>query len=119
MRPRLSRCEGCGATDTLQRHHPNREDYPALVVILCQACHTAADVELGLWGHGPKKVKTCTICGEQFTNYSHSRVKTCSRRCLSEAGRRNAAKRWHRGSLSPTSPASPTASPSASTDLGR
>jgi 5-methylcytosine-specific restriction endonuclease McrA len=41
-------------------------------------------------------MKTCAVCGKDFSDYSHIRAKTCSRGCLSELGRRNARKRWDR-----------------------
>lgn len=58
------------------------------------------DPDAALWeeGYRPRKApKVCAVCGATFTEYSHSRVKTCSRECLSEAGRRNAAKRKTHG----------------------
>jgi hypothetical protein len=115
MLPRLTRCEGCGTTtDRLERHHPEYDE-PGIVVILCRPCHTKADQDAGYQPR--RKVKVCTICGSSFTNYTHSRAKTCSKRCLSEAGRRNAAKRWHPGSLNPTFAESPAESRSEWTAL--
>ena len=93
--PTLNVCEHCGGTSQLQRHHPNLQDAES-VVILCQRCHAAEHVRLGTWGQGPKKPKTCVVCGKDFSDYSHIRAKTCSRACLSELGRRNARKRWGR-----------------------
>lgn len=87
-------CIDCGSTKSLQRHHPDH-DKALDVVILCQPCHVKAEQETGTWGSGPRTVKVCPICDAEFTNYSHIRVKTCSRGCLSELGRRNAMKRWH------------------------
>jgi hypothetical protein len=94
--PTLTDCEHCGATSTLQRHHPDINDALS-VVILCQACHAEEHVRLGTWGLGSKKPKTCVVCKKVFSVYSHTRVKTCSPACLSELGRRNARKRWHPG----------------------
>jgi hypothetical protein len=91
--PALSACEYCGSASDLQRHHPNLNDALS-VVILCQPCHAAEHVRLGTWGQGSKKPKQCVVCGREFSDYSHTRVKTCSRDCLAEAGRRNARKRW-------------------------
>src|SRR3990167_9383846 len=85
-------CQKCGNPENVQRHHPNHEDALS-VEFLCQSCHTTADQELGRWGSGNRKPKTCVVCGSVFTNYSHSRVKTCGRACLSEIGRRNSLKR--------------------------
>jgi len=101
--PVIQPCEECGTTERVQRHH---EDYekPEEVRFLCQSCHTKRDMERGIWGNHLKKnyratrfktPRTCPICGRSFSNYTHSRVKTCSRACLSELGRRNAMKRWH------------------------
>jgi hypothetical protein len=94
--PKLNACVRCGSTLLLQRHHPNPDD-ALTVVILCQVCHAKEHVALGTWGRGEKKVKTCVVCGKDFSDYSHSRVKTCSPICLSELGRRNARKRWDKG----------------------
>jgi hypothetical protein len=91
--PQLPPCQACGSTVNVQRHHPNHEDALS-VEFLCQRCHTCADQQYGKWGRGPKRTKVCVVCGGEFTNYTHSRVKTCSRTCLSELGRRNAFKRW-------------------------
>lgn len=91
--PKPSACERCGTTSQLHRHHPNLQDATS-VVILCQRCHAAEHVRRGDWGRGAKKPKTCVVCGREFSNYSHTRVKTCSPTCLSELGRQNARKRW-------------------------
>jgi protein-arginine kinase activator protein McsA len=110
--PTPTACEHCGSTSHLQRHHPNLQDATS-VVILCQTCHAAEHVRLGTWGQGSKKPKTCVVCGTEFSDYSHVRVKTCSPTCLSELGRRNARKRWGNAmtdlapSATPSSPRSP------------
>jgi hypothetical protein len=93
--PKLTACAHCGSTSRLQRHHPDLSD-ALCVVILCQPCHAAEHVRHGTWGSGPRKPKTCVVCGKDFSDYSHIRAKTCSRACLSELGRRNARKRWDR-----------------------
>jgi hypothetical protein len=113
--PTLTRCELCGSAERLHRHHP---DYakPEEIVVVCIHCHAKMDLRDGT--RRTKKPKVCTVCGATFTNYSHSRVKTCSRPCLSEAGRRAAMKRWGGGTSSRQSAESPTASPLESTDLG-
>jgi hypothetical protein len=36
-------CAKCGATERLERHHPDHENAPNHVVILCRPCHTATD----------------------------------------------------------------------------
>ncbi len=92
--PKLEECERCGATENLQRHHPDPND-ALFVNILCQGCHTEDHLKDGSWGQGRKKIKTCVNCGKPFSNYSHTRVKTCGKNCLSELGRQNAYKRWH------------------------
>jgi len=92
--PTMKRCEHCETTtERLQRHHPDLAK-PVDVIVLCQPCHTGEHLRTGTWGSGPRPAKVCPICGSTFTDYSHSRVKTCGRECLSEMGRRNAAKRW-------------------------
>jgi hypothetical protein len=93
--PKLNACEHCDNTSRLQRHHPNLQDAES-VVILCQPCHAAEHVRLGTWGTGSKKAKICAVCKKVFSDYSHSRVKCCSRECLTELGRANARKRWDR-----------------------
>lgn len=95
--PKLPPCEKCGSTVNVQRHHADHQ--AALSVeFLCQPCHTIEDYRLGRWGRGKKKAKVCAECGKEFTNFTHSRVKLCSKACRSEAGRRNALKRWRTGS---------------------
>lgn len=92
--PKLPNCQKCGTNRNIQRHH--RDHQNALCVeFLCPKCHAKTEIQQnGTWGRGLKKEKTCTVCGLVFSNYTHSRVKTCSRECLSEIGRRNASKRW-------------------------
>ena len=113
--PVLSACERCESTSALQRHHPNINDALS-VVILCQPCHAKEHVARGTWGIGSKTPNTCAVCAKEFSDYSDARVKTCSRACLSELGRRNARKRWDRASTdlepsaTPSSPRSPNSS---------
>lgn len=105
--PTMTGCERCGSTNRLQRHHPDYTQ-PTTIIVLCQTCHVKADMEDG--SRRKRQPKACTVCGTTFTQYSHSRVKCCSKDCLSELGRRNAQKRWGtRGSSSQTSPVLPPA----------
>jgi hypothetical protein len=107
--PAMTICDDCGAVDNLQRHHP---DYlrPEEVIILCQRCHTNIHLLFGTWGNGPKTLRACVICGQDFIPKHSKKGVTCSRACLSELGRRNARKRWGSGPKSPTYPESPAAS---------
>jgi hypothetical protein len=91
--PQVPPCQRCSSSVNVQRHHKNHQDALS-VAFLCQTCHTTADQKLGKWGCGNKKPKVCVVCGGEFTNYTHTRVKTCGKECLSEIGRRNARKRW-------------------------
>ena len=100
-------CEKCGATESVQRHHPDITK-PLEIVWLCQACHVAADMADGRWGKGPRPSKPCKVCGKLFTPSHSKKHNTCSRACLSEIGRRNAMKRWTGVASEP--PASPAAS---------
>jgi len=91
--PKLKRCERCGITKVkLNRHHANYQ-HALSVEVLCTTCHVKADQEIRQ--RPIRKVKTCSVCGIAFSAYTHSRVKTCGKRCLTEMGRRNAFKRWH------------------------
>ena len=91
--PTLPPCQRCGRKENVQRHHPNLDD-ALCVEFLCQKCHTTEHLTSGSWGCGPKRAKICTVCGKEFMNYTHTRVKTCGPKCLSEIGRINAYKRW-------------------------
>lgn len=107
--PMLERCEECGGTDGLERHH---DDYsrPKDVRVLCQTCHIKADQAIGV--RSTKKQKLCAICGTLFMPRHSKKHSTCSPACLSEAGRRNASKRWGSSGQKvngPTCPESPTA----------
>ena len=47
------KCRECGAEKSLHRHHPEPEDYPDWVVVLCARCHShvhhgALDLEVDL-----------------------------------------------------------------------
>ena len=48
----LVKCEECGSTNNLQRHHDDLSR-PLDVKVLCQQCHTNRDMELGKWGRRP------------------------------------------------------------------
>lgn len=89
---RLVACERCGATEDLQRHHPDRAT-PDVAEVLCQNCHTAEHMATGTWGKGPKQPRVCVVCGNTFMHGKRT-TKTCGRNCLSELGRRNALRRW-------------------------
>lgn len=41
----VDKCEFCGATETLVRHHPDY-DYPLIVVVCCKSCHGYIHAEL-------------------------------------------------------------------------
>jgi len=89
--PTMEKCEACGETRGLQRHHP---DYfqPTRIEILCRKCHILADQRDG---YAPKKQrKACKVCGKMFLPTHTKNHSTCSRECLTEIGRRNAEKRW-------------------------
>lgn len=87
-------CGQCGSTENLQRHHRTYtvSDYE----ILCQSCHALADLRDG--SRRQKQTKNCVICGSPFMPSHSKKHTTCSEPCLSELGRRNAAKRWHSSS---------------------
>lgn len=91
--PKPSPCERCGSGVLVQRHHPDHQDALS-VIFLCQACHAEEETARGTWGHGRRKVKKCALCGAEFSNYTHSRVKLCSDSCRRKVGRINAHKRW-------------------------
>ena len=80
-------CEDCGSTRRLERHH---HDYskPLDVRVLCHRCHMREHARLNL----PRRMKRCAICPREFLPNHSKNHKTCSRECLSEIGRRNAAK---------------------------
>ena len=89
-------CEACGSVNRLQRHH---HDYSKRteVTILCQSCHSQADLADGT--RKAKEMKSCKLCGTAFMP-THSKNHTlCSPECRSEIGRINAYKRWQRPNL--------------------
>ena len=83
-------CVDCGTTENLERHHADHQR-PLDVVVVCQRCHIKRDQADGF--RRKKKQRPCAVCAGLFWP-GHSTVKTCSRACLSELGRRNAMKRW-------------------------
>ena len=92
--PVLLPCERCGSSDNVQRHHADHQK-PLDIQFLCQKCHTLADVASGTWGI-TKRPKRCAVCGKEFKNYTHTRVKTCGRACLSEIIRQANYNRYRR-----------------------
>jgi NMD protein affecting ribosome stability and mRNA decay len=93
-KPNLSgeKCQQCGATERLERHHPDYSK-PDLFVVLCDSCHIRADQSAGF--QKKKKTRRCSVCGKEFIPNHSKKHTTCSRECLSEIGRRNAAKRTY------------------------
>lgn len=87
----LTACEACGATENLQRHHPNYQE-PDRVEILCAPCHVKADLRDGT--RRAKQPKSCKLCGTTFLPTHSTKHSLCSAKCRSEVGRRNAMKRW-------------------------
>lgn len=88
----VTKCQECGSTHRVQRHHPDMND-PLRVEILCEVCHVKADQRDGT--RKMRAMQTCVICGQQFMPKCSHPHKTCSAECLSELGRRLAMKRWH------------------------
>jgi len=88
-------CENCGSTINLQRHHEEYNE-SGKVALLCQNCHKNLHYLQGNWGRGLKKIKNCKICGKEFLPNHSKNHNTCSKTCLSELGKRNANKRWHK-----------------------
>lgn len=89
--PIVTACQECGATENLQRHHPDYSQ-PDRVEILCPPCHLKADQRDGT--RKAKQTKLCKVCGKEFTPRHSKKHSTCSKECLAEIGRRNAMKRW-------------------------
>jgi hypothetical protein len=99
--PILTACQECGATDGLERHHPNYAE-PDRFEVLCVPCHVKADQRDG--HRAVKQPKACKVCGKAFMPTHSKNHSTCSRECLSAIGRMNAEKRWGSGRKSQTSP---------------
>ena len=88
-------CARCGGTETLQRHHRDRDptnNEPENVEILCAKCHGAE--------HRRLRPVRCSICGEEFQPKRARRATVCGPECLRELGRQSANKRWSRVSRS-------------------
>ncbi|MGR2681598.1 HNH endonuclease signature motif containing protein [Chromobacterium haemolyticum] len=91
-------CERCGSTETLQRHHKDRNpanNSPENVEILCLKCHKADHMLDGTWGRGTVEPATCKVCSQEFLPKRTRRSSICGAACLAEWGRVNAAKRWN------------------------
>lgn len=88
----MKQCQRCGRTNLkLNRHHADHQK--ALdVMVLCTECHAIVDQKLG--NRLTKKTSICVICGGEFLPKDSHPHKTCSEKCFSELGRRNANKRW-------------------------
>jgi hypothetical protein len=99
--PDPTMCQECGATGSLERHHPDYTD-PDRFEVLCQPCHVRADLRDGT--RRQKKRKACKVCGAMFLPSHSKKHTTCGPECLSEIGRRNARKRWGHGTLSQPTP---------------
>ena len=92
------KCDHCGGTTILQRHHKDGNAYNnnlTNVEILCQKCHVAEHMRMGTWGKGKTLTpKECVVCGTPFQPRK-DRDKLCGHpSCLEELGRRSAIKRW-------------------------
>ncbi len=95
--PIMDKCEKCGKTESLQRHHPDYSK-PKEVKILCQDCHVIADLEDGTRHRKP--MQKCEVCGKMFDPLDSHKHRTCGSICLAIRGRENALRRWH-GKTSP------------------
>jgi hypothetical protein len=99
--PTPAACQDCGASEGLERHHPDYTQ-PHRVEALCRPCHVRADQRDGT--RPKKKEKTCKVCGAMFLPSHSKKHTTCGPECLAEIGRRNARKRWGTGSASQKTP---------------
>lgn len=93
-----TRCERCGGTRILQRHHRDRDptnNQPANVEILCLGCHVEEHHSKREWGRGKPAVAQCEVCKDNFQPKRSCRAALCGRQeCAREKGRRSAALRW-------------------------
>lgn len=94
----VDKCETCGGTTILQRHHIDRDptnNVPQNVQILCQECHKNTHMADGTWGWGTVAMATCRICGMEFRPTRTRRSVLCGNpQCHQELGRRSAVLRW-------------------------
>jgi 5-methylcytosine-specific restriction endonuclease McrA len=82
-------CVRCGLTQSLHRHHKDRDpsnNDPANVEILCVPCHAAE--------HRRLKPVACKVCAQQFQPKRTRRSTVCGPTCLAVLGRMSALKRW-------------------------
>ena len=107
MLPVLDACEFCGSTENLERHHYDYSD-PGLFHVLCRKCHRKWHSD----ERRPSRMKNCAICGTEFLPSHSKKHKTCSKKCLSEIGRRNARKRWGKESAALEPSETPSSRPS-------
>ena len=91
-------CGLCGGTETLQRHHINGkclDNSEENLIVLCQPCHSKIHILSDTWGRKKVQPASCVICGEMFQPARAKRSILCGDpACLSENGKRAAAKRW-------------------------
>lgn len=84
------RCAACCGTETLQRHHKDRNptnNAPENIEIVCVDCHAKE--------HRRVKPRPCVICRRVYQPERGRRGKLCpDPQCLKEMGRRSAALRW-------------------------
>lgn len=92
------KCDVCGGTKILQRHHIDRDptnNDPKNVQILCQECHKTDHMKDGTWGKGKVEPVVCEICGTVFQPKRNRRAVLCGNpECLKEKGRQSAVLRW-------------------------
>jgi hypothetical protein len=89
---KAERCDRCGKTEgTMHRHHPDIDNQPLLVEVVCPKCHAAIDMRSVPF----VAVATCEICNEQFQPNRNTHARICKKpECRAEFGRRSARKRW-------------------------
>jgi len=61
-------CEHCKTRQATARHHPDLDNDPMRVILLCWTCHAAEDRRLGKWGRGgslagPKRSDSRSLSG--------------------------------------------------------
>lgn len=91
---KMTKCEICGATTKLNRHHVNYEKYID-VIVLCSKCHAQ------LHEHsisGRRKMARRVVCGKYFyPTHSKKGQLLCGEDCRSFYLKICAMKRWHGG----------------------